>query len=279
MASSNVWNNLTPTGLMKNIFGGKNSSYDPMSAYTAEQKESVNALQSLASTGVGGGIDIATKYGGDLGYYNQADGEVQALNQLQGLYSGSDMTNARNTYQDLADTTFDPSDPKSGYAAFSRALAKSGAESQDALNQQAAMTGGVFGSGRGRDTASLQADLANQRGSYLANLYQNGRSQQLAGAQGLESLVGTQAGLSAQLQQQASIERQLKDQKAKDELTAYKTNYQQDMDRIGLMQGQLENPLGVIESTSQGYVGQLLGMFGSYLGGKASSSKTETTTK
>ena len=246
----------------------KSTTYDPLSAFTPEQLQSVQALMSLASTGSGGGINLGQAYGGALGNYQQTGGELQALSQLQGLFGGQDIANARNTFTDLADTKFDPSDPKSGYAAFSRSLAKAGAESQDVINREAARTGGAFGSGRGRDTADLAENLANQRGSFLADLYQRGRQQQLAGAQGLQGLVGVQARLSEQLAQQSAVERMLKDKQAKDQYSDFLRTQQENFARIGLMQDQMNNPLGKITKKGPSTFGALLGevspLFGSY---------------
>jgi hypothetical protein len=171
----------------------------------------------------------------------------------------------------MAGNTFNPDDPSSGYAAFSRALAKAGSQSQDALNRQAAMTGGAFGSGRGRDTASLQADMANQRGMFLADLFNQGQNRALQGAAGLESLVGTQQGLFGQLQQQAEIERLLKDKQAKDQYTEFNRQRDEQLSRIGLMQDQWAAPMSPITtksaSTFSKIASPLLGAVGTMFGG------------
>lgn len=239
------------------FFSAKSTTTDPMSLYTPEQRQAIQALMSLASTGSGGGINLGKAYGGDLGFYQQTPGELQALSGLQGLVNGQDITGARDVYSRMAGNTFNQDDPSSGYAAFSRALAKAGGESQDALNRQAAISGGVFGSGRGRDTASLQADLANQRGSFLANLFNQGENRALQGAQGLQSLVGTQQNLFQQLASQAEIERLLKDKQAKDRYTDFNRQQQENMTRIGLMQDQWQNPMAPITTKSPSGFSQL----------------------
>lgn len=242
-----------------------------MSAYTPQQRASVQALMSLASTGSGGGITLGEPYGGNLGYYNQTPGEQQSLAGLMSLVDGQDLTGARNVYSRMANNTFNPDDPSSGYAAFSRALAKSGSEAQDALNQQAAITGGVFGSGRGRDTASLQADLANQRGMFLAELFNQGESRALQGASGLQDLAGQQAKLYGQIQQQAEIERLLKDQQAKERYNEFQRTRNEELSRIGLMQDQMSNPMAPITtkspSTFSKIASPLLGAVGTIFGG------------
>lgn len=250
------------------IFSAKKTTYDPMSAFTPQQRQSIEALMSLASTGSGGGITLGQKYGGDLGYYNQTPGEIDALQGLQGLVSGGDISGARDVYSRMANNKFNPDDPSSGYAAFSRALAKAGGESQDAINREAARTGGVFGSGRGRDTASLQADLANQRGTFLASLFNQGENRALQGASGLQSLVGQQQDLFQQLASQSAIERLLKDQQAKDQYSEFQRTRGEELSRLGLMQEQWMNPMGSITkkgpNTLMSMLGEAIPIVGSY---------------
>lgn len=253
------------------IFSAKKTTYDPMSAYTPQQRQSIEALMSLASTGSGGGITLGQQYGGDLGYYNQTQGELDSLKGLQGLVSGGDISGARDVYSRMANNKFNPDDPSSGYASFSRALAKAGGESQDAINREAARTGGVFGSGRGRDTASLQADLANQRGTFLANLFNQGENRALQGASGLQSLVGQQQDLFQQLASQSAIERLLKDQQAKEQYSEFQRTRGEELSRLGLMQEQWMNPMGSITtkspSTFSKIASPLLGAVGTMIGG------------
>ena len=244
------------------LFGGsskkKESTFDPMSMYTDEQKKSVEALQKLASTGTGAGITLGDLYSGSLGDYTQSSGEQQALSYLQNLMSGDALTTAQKTLTDLATTTFNPDDPSSGYAAFSRALAKSGQESSDVLNREAAITGSRFGTGIQKQKADLAENLALQRGQFLANLYQQDQSKKLAGAQGLQSLVGTQANLAQQVQQQAAIQRQLNTAKAQAEYDEFKRSRNEQLSRIGLMQDQMQNPLAPVTTTSPSLFQQLL---------------------
>lgn len=249
------------------IFSAKKTTYDPMSAFTPQQRQSIEALMSLASTGSGGGITLGQKYGGNLGYYNQTPGEIDALQGLQGLVSGGDISGARDVYSRMANNKFNPDDPSSGYAAFSRALAKAGGESQDAINREAARTGGVFGSGRGRDTASLQADLANQRGTFLANLFNQGENRALQGAQGLEGLVGRQQDLFQQLASQSAIERLLKDQQAKDQYSEFQRTRGEELSRLGLMQEQWMNPMGSITTKSPSTFSKIASPLASVAGG------------
>ncbi len=253
------------------IFSSKKTTYDPFSAYTPEQQASIRALMGLASTGSGGGITLGEQYGGDLGYYQQTQGEQDALAGLQGLISGQDISGARDVYSRMANNQFNPDDPSSGYGAFSKALAKSGSESQDVINREAARTGGVFGSGRGRDTASLQANLSNQRGMFLAELFNQGQNRAMQGAQGLQGLVGTQQNLFNQLASQASVERLLKDQQAKDQLGEFYRTRAEELSRIDLMNQQWQTPMGKITtkspSTFSKIASPLMGAVGTAIGG------------
>lgn len=250
------------------FFSSKSTTYDPMSAYTPQQRQAIQALMSLASTGSGGGITLGEQYGGDLGYYDQTAGELQALSGLQGLVGGQDITGARDVYARMAGNKFNPDDPSSGYAAFSRALAKSGAESADVLNREAAMTGSRFGTGIQRQKASLAEDLANQRGMFLADLYNQGENRAMAGAQGLQSLVGTQQNLFQQLASQAAIERLLKDQQAKERYAEFGRQREEQLMRLGLMKDQWQNPMGAITkkgpSTLMAMLGEVSPWAGSY---------------
>jgi len=252
-------------GGLQSMFGGggsKTTTFDPYSLYSPEQLKSVRALESLASTGSGGGLTLGEGYEGDLGHYQQNQGELQALENLQGLFGGQDMTGARDVYSRMANNQFNPDDPSSGYASFSRALAKYGAESQDVINREAARTGGAFGSGRGRDTASLQADMANQRGSFLANLYNQGENRAMQGAQGLQSMISTQQNLLNNIATQSSMERILKDKEMKDRYAEFGRARNEEMKRIGLMQDIMGQPFGTRSMTSAGESGGFSSMIG-----------------
>ena len=232
------------------FFSDKKTTFDPMSMYTPQQKASINALMSLASTGTGGGITLGEGYSGDLGYYTQTAGEQQALQGIQSLLSGDALKQAGSVYSSMANTQFNPDDPSSGYAAFSRALAKAGKESEDVLNREAAMTGSRFGTAIAGEKANLAADLANQRGMFLADLYNQSQNRALQGASGLQSLTGQQSDLYQQLASQASIERLLKDQQAKEQYQEFNRSRNEELKRIGLMQDQWSNPMGTITTKS-----------------------------
>ena len=259
------------------FFSKKESTFDPRSAFTADQLKNLDALQGLANTGTGGGLILGEGFTGSLGEFEQNAGEKSALESLRGITGGNnkDLNTSRDVFNSFANTTFNPDDPSSGFSVFSRALAKAGREAQDQLNQQAAISGGVFGSGRGRDTASLQADMANQRGSFLAQLFNQSENRKLQGAQGLQGIANQELAFNQQLQQQEAVERQLKDQKAKAELNEFKRSRGEELSRIGLMQKSIQNPLAPITTSSPSLFSQLapslIGAVGSFASGGLSS--------
>lgn len=253
----------------------KESTFDPMAQYTPQQRQAVEALMSLAATGSGGGITLGEQYGKDIGSYDPTQLELSGLMKLtQGLQDGpnQDLAKARETFTGLADMEFDPSDPRSGFASFARQLARAQSEAADVLNREAAITGSRFGTGIQKQKRELAERGSDAMASELARLYQNTMSQRLAGAQGLTGLASTEAALDQQdlqnLFTMGSLERQLKDQKAKDEYGEFKRQREEKLSRINLMQDQWQNPMGTITkkgpSTFAKIFGQINPLMGSY---------------
>lgn len=267
-------------GGLAGLFSKKGKGAQLTDQRTEEQKQAAAILQQLAMTGSGGGINLGEAFTGSLGNFDITGLEQQGLSDLSGLFGqgqNQDLASARSTFQNLADTKFDPSDPSSGFASFSRALQKSGGQAQDRLNQQAAITGGVFGSGRGRDTASLQADIVNQEGSFLADLFQRGRSQQLAGAQGLAGIAGQEQQQTLQRiqasQQFGALQRNLKNQEAQANFSEFQRQRSEELSRIGLLtQEANRNPLLGVSSIPgspspfSSLISSVLGGFGQGVG-------------
>jgi hypothetical protein len=252
------------------FFSSKKTTYDPMSAYTPEQRASIQALMSLASTGSGGGINLGEAYGGALGSYDSS-GMQTAYDQLMSLYGGSELSTASDTYTRMANNKFNPDDPSSGYASFSRALAKAGDVSSSALDRESAITGNRFGTSIGRDKASLGADMQNQRGMFLADLFNQGENRALQGAAGLQSLTGLKGNLAEAGSQQAGLINAMKDAQAKDALDEYKRQREETLSRIGLMQDQWATPMGSITTKSpsmfSSIASPLFGAIGTAIGG------------
>jgi hypothetical protein len=249
------------------FFSTKKSTYDPFSAFTPEQRKSIEALMSLASTGTGGGITLGQSYNGALGSYDTS-GQQTAYDQLMSLYGGSELGTASDVYTRMANNKFNPDDPSSGYAAYSKALAKAGDVSSSALDREAAITGNRFGTSIGRDKASLSADMQNQRGMFLADLYNQGENRALQGAAGLQSVVNTKGNLAEAGSTQAQLINAVKDAQAKDALDEYKRTRAEELSRIGLMQEQWQNPMGSVTSkapsTFMSMLGEVIPVVGSY---------------
>jgi hypothetical protein len=252
----------------------KKSTYDPMSAYTPEQRKSIEALMSLAATGTGGGITLGEEYGGSLGEFNLTDQTKSGLSALQSLLmsssdKNSDIGKARTGYENMLGLqAFNPDDPRWGYAAFNKALAKSGAESASALEREAAIQGNRYGTAIGGQKADLAENLNLQRQQALANIWQN--SQQIAalGAAGLTGLADQVAQLSGMNITYGDMERQMKDTQALRQYEEFNRGRQEELMRLGLMQDQFNNPMGTVTtkspSTFMRMMGEILPEIGSY---------------
>ena len=256
---------------------GKKKDTELEDARTEEQKRAAAALMQLAETGSYGGINLGEAYGGALGSYDTT-GQKTAYDQLMSLYGGQEMSTASNTLQQLTDLKFNPDDPSSGYAAFSRALAKAGQESSDVLNREAAITGNRFGTAIAGEKANLAADLANQRGSYLANLYQNQRNTALQAAQGLSGLAGQKSNIAQSASQRAAFINEIKNQQAQDTYNEYKRQRNEQLSRIDLLQTEANrNPYlgvdtsGTTASPFSSLANSVLGSLGQNIGSNAGS--------
>lgn len=255
---------------MDSLFGKQTKVGD---IRTPEQKAAQALLQQLAMTGSGGGITLGTPYTGSLGDFNMTAGTASANANLASLFNNQDIQNARKTFTNLADTTFDPSDPRSGYAAYSRELAKAQGESSSVLDREAAISGSRFGTGILKNKQDLATTFANQRETALASLFQNARSSQLAGAQGLQELNTKQGTLAQTIAQQEDIVRQLKNQEAQAKYDEFKRQRGETLGRIDLLTTEASrNPLlGITQygesSPWSGLVNSVLGAAGTAIGG------------
>lgn len=175
------------------LFSSRKSTttLDPM--LTKEQLQAQQMLAQLASTGSYGGINLGEAYNGSLGDFNQTGTEQLAgSNLMQLLQSGGSQSagfnTARNTLTDLANTKFNPDDPSSGYAAYSRQVARSGNVANDAINREAAITGDRFSTSIGRQKADLGAQQSDILATKLGELYNTAQNRSLQAAQGLGNL-------------------------------------------------------------------------------------------
>lgn len=245
-----------------------------MSAYTPQQRQSIEALMGLAATGTGGGITLGQEYGGPLGFYEQgqqglAGGNILA-NLLSGVYSpDSDIGKARNVYEGFAELgKFNPDDPRWGYAAFNKALAKAGEESSDVLERESAISGSRFGTAIQGQKADLAENLNLQRQQRLAEIFQGSQQFAALGAAGFTGLANQVADIAGLNINYDDYQRQLKDQQAKESLMEFQRRRNEELSRIGLMQEQWQNPMGVITKKGPSLFAKMLGevvpVMGSY---------------
>jgi hypothetical protein len=198
----------------------KTTTLEPM--LTDEQKKAMALLQQFGATGQMGDFQAGQGYG-DLGdfNFNMTGVENMGQDQLMNLLSsgtGSDMSTASRTLQEMANQKFNPDDPSSGFGAFSRQVARAGKTASDQLNQEAAITGSRFGTGIQRQKTDLAAQMSDQLGSKLGELYGQTQNQKLSAASGLGALAQAQEQMNQNRIQAAytygARERELKNQQA-----------------------------------------------------------------
>jgi hypothetical protein len=279
-------------------FGGGGDDVGLEDMRSPEQKRAAAMLLQLGETGSAGGLTLGERYTGPLGFYEQGTqglaGGTALENLLRGAYSPtSDIGRARSIYEGFADLgKFDPSDPRSGYAAFNRALAKSGKEAESALEREAAIQGRRYGTAIGGEKADLAENLNLQRQQRLAEMFQSSQQFAALGAQGFKGLANQVAEIAGLNINYDDYQRQLKNQEAQDRLMEFKRARNEELERIGILQTEANrNPYMGISSIpgspspfSQ-LTGSVLGSFGKQVGtdiakdgiGSIFGSKTKTT--
>lgn len=173
------------------LFSSRSSTttLDPM--LTPEQKQAMAALTQLGTTGQYGDLNLGEAYTGSLGNYDMSQTENLAGNKLYSLLqSGSPegFNTARNTFTNMANTTFNPDDPSSGYAAYSRQVARATGDANNVLNREAAITGNRFSTSMGQQKADLAGRQGDMLATKLGELYNTSQNRALSGAQGLVGL-------------------------------------------------------------------------------------------
>lgn len=174
---------------MSGLFKGRSSTTTLDAMLTPEQKA---AMASLSAMGTNGG----DAYTGALGDFNQTDTQKLSTNRLYDLIGAGNpegYATARNTLTGLANTKFNPDDPSSGFAAFSRQLARSGGIANDALNREAAITGDRYSTSIGQKKADLGAQMNDQLASKLGELYNSAQDRAYNASNALSSLETNQA--------------------------------------------------------------------------------------
>jgi hypothetical protein len=241
----------------------KTSTYDPMDAYTPEQRQAIQGLSSLATTGSGLGINLGEGYGGSLGNFNVTGVEQAGLGSLMQLLTGQSpyINQAANVYSNAANTQFNPDDPSSGFAAFQRQVSRAAGDANNSLNREAAMTGNRFGTAIAGQKQELAAKQSDSLQSELARLWENAQNRQLQGAQGLQGLGNLQAQLSQQAIAQGGLERDLLNQQAQMQYGEWQRSRGEKLNQIGLAQDQWQNPMGKITQKAPSMMMKMLGSF------------------
>lgn len=256
----------------------KSVTTDPMSAYTPEQRSALQGLMSLATSGSGLGINLGEAYGGSLGNFDMTGFEQGGLNKLFGLMSGSNpyLNKAADVFTNFANTKFNPDDPSSGFAAFSRQVNRATGRADDALNREAAITGNRFSTSIGRQKADLANERADSLQSELARLFQNTQSLQMRGAQGLAGLGEQQQSLSRDLLTLGGLERDLKNREAQSYYNEFLRQREEQMGRIGLAKDVTSVGLAPrtekMPSAFSGFLSPIVSSAGTAIGGSIGSS-------
>lgn len=220
------------------FFSSKSVTTDPLSAYTPEQRAMLSGLMSLANTGSGLGINLGEAYGGSLGNFQSTGQEQAGLSKLMELLGGQNpnLAKAGQVYTDFANTKFNPDDPSSGFAAFSRQVARATGKADDALNREAAATGSRFGTGILQRKQDLDAQRSDSLQAKLAELFNLSENRKLQGAQGLAGLASQEQGLARDVINYGSLERELKNQEAQAQYSEFQRQRSEQLSRIGLAQ-------------------------------------------
>jgi len=234
-------------GLSK-LFGGGGDDEEPTDARTPQQIEAAKMLQSLATTGSGGGINLGEAYTGSLGNFDTTSQEQLGLSQLLGQQpTNQALTQAQDAFSQFSQSSFDPSvlEP------FRQAAFREEGAGLDRLAQAKAATGSRFGTGFGRDASSLIEGTNLGLQQQLANLFMNNQQVGLQGAQGLASVGGMQGNMQQnQLQNLFNFggtERNLANQEAQVKFNEFNRQRGETLRRIGLLETEANrNPyLGV----------------------------------
>lgn len=170
----------------------KTVTLEPM--LTPEQIQAQKLLLSMSQGGDVGGMTTGQGYGGSLGNFSATPTEGLAVNRIYDLLNSGTpeaLGTAERTMTRLADTTFDPEDPSTGFGAYKRQVSRATRDADDVINREAAITGNRFGDrilNTKSDLAMQQSDMLSTK---LADLYNTAQDRALAGAQGLVGLSET----------------------------------------------------------------------------------------
>lgn len=191
------------------IFSSKSKSINLEPMLTDEQKSAQTQLMNLGQLYDLSGFN-----------FNMSPQELKGSSLLNNyLSSGTENLNtAADTLTDIATQTFNPQNPNSGFAAYSRQVAKAGKTASDQLSRNAAITGSRYSTSAGKDQSDLAVQQSDILASKLGQLYQSTQSQRVAAAQGLGQVQELQNQIQnnkiAAAYQYGTRQRDLQNQKA-----------------------------------------------------------------
>lgn len=253
LASSGIGKSVIGMGVtsgLSSLFGG-NKQGDPISLQdlrTPEQIQATQLLSQLGSTGSAAGINLGEAYTGSLGSFDPTQLEQMGLSQLFSQSpTNTALSGAQDVFTKLSGAAFDPSvlDP------FVKAAKRQGAEANDVLNRESAITGNRFGTQILGEKAKLSENVQNSIQQKLAELFLNQQNVSMQGAQGLANV--------GQLQQQnqqtnlqnlfqlGSLQRELANQEAQAKFNEFNRQRGETLGRVDLLtQAAERNPyLGI----------------------------------
>ena len=223
-------------GLSALFGGGQGEDIKLEDQRTPEQLQMAKMLQSLASTGSGGGINLGEAYGGSLGNFDLSGQEQSGLASLFGQQpTNAALSQAQDVYSKMAGAAFDPSvlDP------FTKAARKSGLEANDILNRESAISGSRFGTGILQRKGELSADVESGIQQELSKLFLNQQNVSMQGAAGLAGVGGQQANMAQNNLQNmftyGSLQRDLKNQEAQAKYNEFNRQRNETLGRVDLM--------------------------------------------
>lgn len=189
-------------GLFSDLFGSNKNTTSLVPMLTDQQEKAQNLLLDYAQTGrLPSGYQAGEAYNlsnFDFSPSSQERAGTTLLNRfIDPTRTREGIDTARTALTKLANVEFNPDDPSSGYAAYSRQVRKAVNDADNILNREAAITGSGYGSRIIWEKADLAAQQSDMLATKLADLYTQGQNRAIQAAQGLTNLESIDQGLEA----------------------------------------------------------------------------------
>jgi len=196
---------------------------------TPQQQGIFDLLQQFSTTGKYGDLFKAgDPYQGELGNYDMSaleqGAQAKALTALQGGLPSS-FGLAQGELQNLFSGQYDPYNETGVFAGFKKGVEKEAQTQADALNRRLSITGDLYATEGAQQQGLLAQNTQDTLASKLAELYDTYSTKRFQGI-GLAADLGiAEENINQNRIQTAmeagALERQLKDQQAKDKLTEF----------------------------------------------------------